>query len=604
VNAAQAITPTGDALSPELLRGLVERAGRPDFPAFEAQLRSSGNCARPIRLRGTIETCDKDGHRRVWSTEDEPDGVLRKACGNRREAVCPPCAERYRQDAYHLINAGLKGGKGVPATIAEHPAVFVTLTAPSFGAVHSRVLRPDGQPLRCRARRDAPVCEHGRPLSCGAVHGEGDRCLGEPLCEDCWDYAGAVTWNNTLGALWRYTTIYLPRALARLTEMTQTRLKRQVRPAYVKVAEYQQRGLVHLHVLVRLDRAMCKYRAHELHPPPARFDAELLEQAVRETVADVNAPAADALGGERVRWGRMLDVRQLATGEQRGEIAGYLAKYATKSTEQAGGLLHRISPDGVPRVKVREHVRTFMSSAFVLDAIATSHRQRTTPRSAGQPAGDVETDWHTAALVLSAQRAMTTNEPVRLRMHDDSAHTGRIARLCDGAPARDGTTVAVELDSGTCVHLADVVTIGPVRRQGPGPDRRDPRLAECAHAFGYRGHCLTKSRRYSTTFKQLRVDREAWVHQQILARSRDATQRALAEAEQRTVMLEVDGVGHVTASDERYALEEHARARERRRIGREECCDQAPRATRARRRATAGAPTGRETQDREAMHDE
>ena len=52
----------------------------------------------------------------------------------------------------------------------------------------------------------------------------------------------------------------------------------------------------------------------------------------------------------------------------------------------------------------------------------------------------------------------------------------------------------------------------------------------CAHAFGYRGHCLTKSRRYSTTFKQLRADREAWVHEQILARSRDAAQRALAEA--------------------------------------------------------------------------
>ena len=436
--------------------------------------------------------------------------------------------------------------------------------------MHSRLLGPDGRPLRCRPRRDEPVCEHGRPLSCGVVHADGDRCLGEPLCEDCWDYAGAVTWNNTLGTLWRYTTIYLPRALARLSEMTQTRLKRQVRPAYVKVAEYQQRGLVHLHVLVRLDRAMCKYRAHELHPPPARFDGELLEQAVRETVAQVNAPAADALGGERVRWGRMLDVRQLVTGEQRGEIAGYLAKYATKSTEQAGGLLHRVSPDGVGRVRVREHVRTFMSSAFVLDAIAASHRERTTPRGAGEPAGDVETDWHIGALVLRARRAMTTDEPVRLRLHDDSAHIGRIVRLCDGVPARDGTTVAVELDTSVCVHLADVAAIAPVRRQGPGPDRRDPRLAQCAHAFGYRGHCLTKSRRYSSTFKQLRADREAWVHQQILARSRDATQRALAEAEQRTVRLEVDGLGHVTASDTHYALAEHARARERRRIGREE----------------------------------
>ena len=141
--------------------------------------------------------------------------MLRKACGNRREAVCPPCAERYRQDAYHLIAAGLRGGKGVPDTIAEHPAVFVTLTAPSFGLVHTRPLGPDGQPRRCRPRRDAPVCPHGVRLSCGAVHDEDDPCLGEPLCPECFDYAGAVVWNNTLGELWRYTTIYLPRALAR-----------------------------------------------------------------------------------------------------------------------------------------------------------------------------------------------------------------------------------------------------------------------------------------------------------------------------------------------------------------------------------------------------
>ena len=81
-----------------LADGLIARAARPDYPRFEAQLRSSGYCARPVHLRGRIETCDADGRRRVWSTDTEPDGILRKACGNRREAVCPPCAERYRGD--------------------------------------------------------------------------------------------------------------------------------------------------------------------------------------------------------------------------------------------------------------------------------------------------------------------------------------------------------------------------------------------------------------------------------------------------------------------------------------------------------------------------
>ena len=256
------------ALAPELLDELAARAGRPDFPKLEAQLRSSGYCARPVRLVGHVETCTGDGRRRVWSTRTEPDGILRKACGNRREAVCPPCAERYRQDAYHLISAGLRGGKGVPDTVAEHPAIFVTLTAPSFGLVHTRALGPDGEPRRCRPRRDAQVCPHGVRLSCGAVHAEDDPCLGEPLCTECFDHEGAVVWNNLLGELWRRTTIYLPRKLARRLGMTQKQLRKRVRASYVKVAEYQRRGLVHLHVVIRLDRACPRTAAPSSSRPP------------------------------------------------------------------------------------------------------------------------------------------------------------------------------------------------------------------------------------------------------------------------------------------------------------------------------------------------
>jgi hypothetical protein len=83
-------------VTPDVVVALAERAAQTDFPKLEAQLRSSGYCARPVRLKGHIETCDAYGRRRVWSTTNEPDGVLRKACGNRREAVCPACAERYR----------------------------------------------------------------------------------------------------------------------------------------------------------------------------------------------------------------------------------------------------------------------------------------------------------------------------------------------------------------------------------------------------------------------------------------------------------------------------------------------------------------------------
>jgi hypothetical protein len=196
---------------------------------------------------------------------------------------------------------------------------------------------------------------------------------------------------------------------------------------------------------------------------------------------------------------------------------------------------------------------------------------------------------------------MGHDEPVRVRLHDNTTHTGRIVRLSEGTE-RAGTTLIVELDGGETVHLADVASIGAANRRARR-DHRGPRLAACAYAFGYRGHCLTKSRRYSTTFKQLRADREAWVHAQILARSRDATQRALAGAVERIVTLECDGIGHVTAADAYLAASEAARARERRRIGREECCGEPTRAIKARRRATGEAPVGENESDREAVHD-
>ena len=51
--------------------------------------------------------------------------------------------------------------------------------------------------------------------------------------------------------------------------------------------------------------------------------------------------------------------------DTRREVAGYLAKYATKSTEQAGGVLHPVTEHHSTRCG-REHVRAYMREAFVL----------------------------------------------------------------------------------------------------------------------------------------------------------------------------------------------------------------------------------------------
>src|SRR5215218_2983498 len=143
-----------------VLAEVIAHAADPEqWERFERQLRSAGYCRHPVRLRGRVDGVDVETGevRTIFTTAAEPDETLLKCCGNRREAVCPSCAEVYRGDAFQLVSAGLRGGKGVPDSVATHPTVFVTLTAPSFGPVHSIRAR-DGQAQRCLPRRDAPVC--------------------------------------------------------------------------------------------------------------------------------------------------------------------------------------------------------------------------------------------------------------------------------------------------------------------------------------------------------------------------------------------------------------------------------------------------------------
>jgi len=213
-----------------------------DFRAWERQMATTGTCSHPIRLHGRIEAIDRTTGEiaPVYDTTAEPGGVLHVASGNRRESVCPACSQVYKRDARQLVRAGLAGGKGVPEAIAAHPCVFATLTAPSFGPVHSRRMR-GRTVLPCRPRRDANTrrCPHGRDISCPTRHIEDDPRLGRPMCGDCYDYQAAVLFNASAGDLWRRFTTYLPRHLARLSGIRQKTLDAQLRLRYVKVAEYQ-----------------------------------------------------------------------------------------------------------------------------------------------------------------------------------------------------------------------------------------------------------------------------------------------------------------------------------------------------------------------------
>ncbi|WP_029391630.1 replication initiator [Streptomyces xiaopingdaonensis] len=306
------------------------------MPGIIRQLSNLGGCTHPIRLAGhrtehTVNTNTGEispALRRLDST-DLPAGDLLVRCGNRRATRCAACAEVYRRDTFHLITAGLRGGKGTPETVTSHPRVFATFTAPSFGPVHNHPTGPGGSVRPCR---------------CGRRHTDDDPALGAPLDPDRYDYDAAVLWNAHAGMLWRRFTIYLRREIARRAGLTQRAFPDHARVSFAKVAEYQKRGAVHFHAVVRLDGP-----GGGDTPAPHWASAELLADAIRTAArkAEVAGPELDGRA-HSFAFGRQLDVRTIRGADFDGgveltdrAVAAYIAKYATKGAETATGVLDR-----------------------------------------------------------------------------------------------------------------------------------------------------------------------------------------------------------------------------------------------------------------------
>jgi Replication initiator protein, pSAM2 len=367
--------------------------------------------------------------------------------------------------------------------VAGHPRLFVTFTAPSFGRVHTR--KAQGRlVLPCRPYRQGARCPHGMRDGCWHRHDPDDPRLGEPLCPACYDAQAQVLWNALAPELWRRTTIAVQRALGRLVGLQEGELRRLVRISYAKVAEFQRRGAVHFHAVIRLDAATDCRCPGCLAPPPEGLTAALLENALRDAVAAVRVPCPPVDGGpERyARWGEQLDVRNITRDDQAGElsaeqVAGYIAKYATKATESFGAGLDR-----------------------------------------------------------------------RLTDDDDLDHLGNLP-----------------------THVAELVRA--CWELGGRPELEGLRLRAWAHMLGFGGHWSTKSRRYSTTMGALRRARVAFAKRR---RARDGVPLdAFGRVEDDQAVIVVAswayvGAGYATEGERWLALSAAARAREHRRIAREE----------------------------------
>jgi hypothetical protein len=345
---------------------MVRRAASPGFETWWNKAESAGFCANPIRLLGA----DSFGREhRVWTR-----------CNNRRAVACPSCSDLYARDTWQLVHAGLHGGHhDVPSTIAEHPQVFVTLTAPSFGAVHTmRDHGNRGSSRRCHdpASRPHRRCQHGKPLWCSSIHGEGEDRVGQPLCLDCYDYVGHILFAWHAPELWRRFTINLRRFVSRhLRAMGES--PTAVRINFVKVVEMQRRAIPHFHAVIRLDGPPQPDEPPE--PPACSITASdlvlLIQQAASGVALSVVEPGTSSEREGRVlQFGSQIDTRPLqspgaATPRQSGRsVAAYLAKYVTKSVAEFGVGIRRMSPLAISDLDVSMHVRAILTTIIELDA--------------------------------------------------------------------------------------------------------------------------------------------------------------------------------------------------------------------------------------------
>lgn len=208
-------------------------------------------------------------------------------CGSRVKSRCPSCAELYRGDWAAIARSGIFDGP-----VENYRFYLLTLTAPSFGQVHRVPRSADVRAARC---------------GCGATHAATEATLrGVPLDTSSYDYRGQVAWNRDAGVLW---------------DRTRRRVRDRWDSAeYFVVREWQERGVLHVHALVRIDRVGAP-------------TADQLGEAARTAVA------VSKIDGTHVEWGAQSRCDAFKADGEGARTIWYLSKalnYVMKDTTREG----------------------------------------------------------------------------------------------------------------------------------------------------------------------------------------------------------------------------------------------------------------------------
>lgn len=205
---------------------------------------------------------------------------LERRCGSRLRSRCSSCSEIYAGDARRIIASGCNG----------ESLTWITLTAPgaeAFGRVHS------ASSLQGRTRRCA----------CGIYHRPDSRVVGTPIDPSTYNYEKAAGFNAHCSRLFAVFVQKLRRLTGDSVQL-------------VRVIEFQRRGLVHVHALLK-----------------GRVDEHTFRLAIQGGINPRTGRIIQATESGGYRFGRQCDIRPV---QDAARINNYLRKLVSYAVKTAG----------------------------------------------------------------------------------------------------------------------------------------------------------------------------------------------------------------------------------------------------------------------------
>jgi len=173
------------------------------------------------------------------------------------------------------------------------------------------------------------------------------------------------TWHAP--ELWARFTITL-RRLVRKESRTLGEAADAVRLSFVKIVEMQRRGVPHFHFVASLDDGHTPV-ADTPAPPNTALSASALARLV-EVAAELAHLEVPSIGGAfvRLRFGDQVDSQQISESnvDESRRVAGYLAKYVTKSVSDSGLKSRRVAPHLIDLLDVSDHTKRLLRTVVRL----------------------------------------------------------------------------------------------------------------------------------------------------------------------------------------------------------------------------------------------